>query len=346
MDFSRREELQRLVAELRSRLRGQREVPPHARPRVVAPAAGPVRDDVPSAGYVGGWGDRAAGGPPQVTEGRGYGHVPTAPRGGVSGGVGMGGGVGAGVPPFASQARVRAPVPNPREYIDDHHAPPAHFYEPQSVGYNTHPHHVGPPAHQPAWPAQRQQRPYHPGPVGGMMTGSAMNMGPRYAPPRGGDGGGGSGFTLPQSPGSLDAIINSIIPDALITAAVQGVVGAAASAASAVPPTTKAVASPPVPEGPSLEEPKSLGVRYDEVIASLYDALPLQCVDSGVRFPRGADRDLADHKDRIFRQREVGILHASSLVTIYNPLQLSLCIGSPQWWLPHSSLIMQRVVCL
>ena len=176
------------------------------------------------------------------------------------------------------------------------------------------------------------------------MAGSAMNMGPRYAPPRGGDGGGGgggSGFTLPQSPGSLDAIINSIIPDALITAAVQGVVGATASAASAVPTTiTKAVASPPVPEGPSLEEPKSLGVRYDEVIASLYDALPLQCVDSGVRFPRGADRDLADHKDRIFRQREVGILHTLSSVAIYNPLQLPPRPGLPQWWLPHSSLIM------
>lgn len=57
--------------------------------------------------------------------------------------------------------------------------------------------------------------------------------------------------------------------------------------------------------GPDLDQPDSLTVRFDSVIASLYDALPLQDQNSGVRFPPGGEKDLADHKDWLFRKREV-----------------------------------------
>lgn len=49
---------------------------------------------------------------------------------------------------------------------------------------------------------------------------------------------------------------------------------------------------------------KDLKKQFPSVIRALYNDLPLQCTDSGVRFAANAQADLDEHKDRLFRLRE------------------------------------------
>eukprot|EP00037_Helgoeca_nana_P022799 m.234616 g.234616 ORF g.234616 m.234616 type:complete len:319 (-) comp26130_c0_seq1:71-1027(-) len=113
--------------------------------------------------------------------------------------------------------------------------------------------------------------------------------GPAYAAPS-------DSFALPMSPTSLEAMINSIIPDSALGGDADMAGGG--GAADAEPPRTHRGG------WPDLDKPSSMTARFDSVIASLYDALPLQDQDSGVRFPVGCDKELADHKDWLFRKRE------------------------------------------
>jgi hypothetical protein len=92
-------------------------------------------------------------------------------------------------------------------------------------------------------------------------------------------------------------MINSIIPDSALGGDADMAGGG--GAADAEPPRTHRGG------WPDLDKPSSMTARFDSVIASLYDALPLQDQDSGVRFPVGCDKELADHKDWLFRKREV-----------------------------------------
>eukprot|EP00038_Savillea_parva_P003359 m.124425 g.124425 ORF g.124425 m.124425 type:complete len:689 (-) comp11154_c0_seq3:318-2384(-) len=105
------------------------------------------------------------------------------------------------------------------------------------------------------------------------------------------------GFVLPTSPESLDKLVNSLIPDSLLTALTSASGGGGGGAVSSAGSSGQS-------QGPTLDKPESLSTRFDHVIASLYDALPLQDMDSGARFPAGADKELADHKDWLFRARE------------------------------------------
>lgn len=97
---------------------------------------------------------------------------------------------------------------------------------------------------------------------------------------------------LPETPGSFE----NLLKDTGLSQLLEGI--GEHSGASAATEANGAIA-----QEIKLEH-KSLAARYDGVIKALYDALPLQCGESGRRFPVGADKELAEHKDKLFKIRE------------------------------------------
>ena len=48
----------------------------------------------------------------------------------------------------------------------------------------------------------------------------------------------------------------------------------------------------------------ALNVRHPALIRALYEDMPLQCVTTGVRFRRGAEVELQDYTDQLFRKKQ------------------------------------------